>query len=577
VLCVRLLRMQKGSTVLQRTAHGGKIDLEVSLADVELHTGNRVVDWFAKRIQNGIQALDAVYERALQWSIRHAAVVISIAVVLLALSVFSIYLLGLEFLPETDEGKLVIDAETRVESPFDRTDQKVAEMERVIMANLGTDLVTISSVIGQGGSTGGLGETGSHLARTTLTLVNKDSRTRSIWTIISDLSSAIRSGVTDVKFSIKVSGLSSLVSLAAGSESPVVVELSGEDLVASEAFAQQVAVLMKATPGTRDVIVSYKTGKPEVQFRIKRREAASLGLSPLEIAATVRAAYKGMAVSRYRSGDDTYDVYLLLRDEDRNSLERISGLFLQNPAGTKIPIENVVDITEASGPVSIEHVAKTRMIKVICSLTGQRALNQVVEDVRRGVAALGPPPSGVRISITGSSEQMSDAFSSLFLALLLGAGLVYVVMANQFESLLHPLIVMFSIPFALVGLTAALLVTNTTFSLVAFIGAILLVGYVVNSAIILVDYMNVLRRSGLPLDKAVSIGGRTRLKPILMSVGTTILGLLPMALGLGTGAELRAPMARAIFGGLASSTLITLILVPVIYHVVESKLRRKMV
>jgi hydrophobic/amphiphilic exporter-1 (mainly G- bacteria), HAE1 family len=170
---------------------------------------------------------------------------------------------------------------------------------------------------------------------------------------------------------------------------------------------------------------------------------------------------------------------------------------------------------------------------------------------------------------------MSDAFSSLFLALLLGAGLVYVVMANQFESLLHPLIIMFSIPFALIGLTAALLVTNTTFSLVAFIGAILLVGYVVNNAIVLVDYMNVLRRNGISLEKAITIGGRTRLKPIFMSTGTTALGLLPMALGIGTGAELRAPMARAVFGGLISSTLITLILVPVIYYLVESKLRRK--
>jgi HAE1 family hydrophobic/amphiphilic exporter-1 len=148
-------------------------------------------------------------------------------------------------------------------------------------------------------------------------------------------------------------------------------------------------------------------------------------------------------------------------------------------------------------------------------------------------------------------------------------------MASQFESLLHPLIIMFSVPFALIGLTAALLLTNTTFSIVAFIGAILLVGYVVNNAILLVDYFNVLRRGGLPLARAVTIGGRTRLKPILMSVGTTTLGLLPMALGLGTGAELRAPMARAVFGGLASSTLITLILIPTIYFLIESRRSRR--
>lgn len=575
VLCVRFLRMQKGAKVIQRTAEDGKVDLEVSLADIELHTGNRPVDWVAKKIQNAIQALDTYYERALRWAIRRAALVIVIAVGLLGLSVLSIYTLGLEFLPETDEGRMAIDLETKVESPYARTEEKVAQIEKIVLDNLGTDLVTISSVIGQGGSTGGLGETGSHLGRISLTLVNKDSRTRSIWKTIEDLSSAIRLGVTDVKFAIRVTGLSSLVSLAAGSENPVVVELAGEDLVASEAFAQRVAAVMEATPGTRDVAVSFKTGKPEIQFKVKRREAASLGLSPLEIAGTIRAAYKGMAVSRFRTGDDTYDVYLMLRDEDRNSLERISSLFVVNAAGTKIPIENVVDIVSSTGPVAIERVAKTRMVKVVCSLSGQRALNKVVEDVRQGVEALGRPPSGIRLAIAGSSQQMGDAFTSLFFALLLGMGLVYVVMANQFESLLHPLIVMFSIPFALIGLTAALLVTNTTFSLVAFIGAILLVGYVVNNGIVLVDYMNVLRRKGLALDKAVFVGGRTRLKPIIMSTGTTFLGLLPMALGLGTGAELRAPMARAVAGGLASSTLITLILIPVIYYLVESKLRRR--
>jgi len=212
---------------------------------------------------------------------------------------------------------------------------------------------------------------------------------------------------------------------------------------------------------------------------------------------------------------------------------------------------------------------------VTASLTGERALNRVMDEIRARIAALPSPPPGIHLAITGSRSQMVEAFRDLLFALLLGAGLVYVVMANQFESLLHPLIIMFAIPFSLIGLTAALLITNTTFSIVAFIGAILLVGYVVNNAILLIDYINVLRRSGLPLEKAIAVGGRTRLKPILMSTGTTALGLLPMALGLGTGSELRAPMARAVFGGLASSTLITLILIPTIYYLIESKLKRK--
>jgi len=224
----------------------------------------------------------------------------------------------------------------------------------------------------------------------------------------------------------------------------------------------------------------------------------------------------------------------------------------------------------------VQRADKVRLVKVTAALGGDRPLDRVVADVQRGIDALGPVPAGLTVRVTGTRSQMADTFGQLALALLLGVGLVYVVMASQFESLLHPFIILFSIPFAAIGLVAALLITRTPFSMVAFIGAILLVGYVVNNAILLIDYFNVLRRSGLSLDKAIVIGGRTRLKPILMSTVTTILGVLPMALGIGTGSELRAPMARAVFGGLASSTVITLVLIPVIYRLVESRRERSM-
>jgi hydrophobic/amphiphilic exporter-1 (mainly G- bacteria), HAE1 family len=379
----------------------------------------------------------------------------------------------------------------------------------------------------------------------------------------------------DVKITSSVDSISSLINLASGSESPVVAEISGDDLDRSAAWAQGVADVMRAVAGTRDVQVSHKTGKPEIQFRVKRREAASLGVSPLEIAATIRAAYKGMEVSRYSEGGDSWDVTLILREADRNSLQRVGNLFLVTRAGTRIPLENVVDIVPATGPVSVERVNKTRMVTVTASLTGEVPLNKVMDGVRAGLARLGSPPAGIKAVLTGASSQMRTAFRDLLFALLLGVGLVYVVMANQFESLLHPFIVLFSIPFGLIGLVTALLATGTTFSLVAFIGAILLVGYVVNNGILLVDYINVLRKSGMPLAKAVAIGGRTRLKPILMSTATTLLGMLPMALGLGTGAELRAPMARAVFGGLLSSTAITLILIPTMYYLVERVRERR--
>lgn len=568
VLCARFLRLHKGATVARREAAGGTIDLEISLADVEVHTGVRPLDWLAGKIQRMIRWLDDAYERLLGAAVRRGALVIGIAVLLFGLSVGAIALLGMEFLPDTDEGRFTIGIETRVESPYTRTEETVRRIEDIVKKELGPDLASLTSIVGRSSGTR-LGQTGSHLARISVNLVPKDHRARSIWTIITAVSTAIRSGVMDVKITSAVDSIGSLVNLAAGSESPLVAEIAGEDLELSAGFAQRIAGVMRATPGTRDVEVSYKTGKPEIQFRVKRREAVSLGISPLEIAATIRAAYKGMEVSRYASGGDSYDVTLILRDADRNSLGRIGNLFLVNRAGTRVPLENVVDIVAASGPVSVERVNKMRMIKVTAALTGEAPLNRVMDGIRRGLDGLGAPPAGITASLTGASSQMRTAFRDMLFALLLGVGLVYVVMANQFESLLHPFIVLFSIPFGLVGLVTALLVTGTTFSLVAFIGAILLVGYVVNNGILLVDYIKVLRKSGLPLEKAVTIGGRTRLKPILMSTCTTLLGLLPMALGLGTGAELRAPMARAIFGGLLSSTLITLILIPTMYFLLE--------
>jgi HAE1 family hydrophobic/amphiphilic exporter-1 len=263
-----------------------------------------------------------------------------------------------------------------------------------------------------------------------------------------------------------------------------------------------------------------------------------------------------------------------LKDEDRNSLQRLANLFLVNRAGTKILIENVADLEQEEGPLTIERIRRQRIIMVTAALTGERALSNVLDDIKREVKRNLNVPAEIHLDYTGSGKQMAEAFGSLGWVLLLAVLLVYMVMASQFESLLHPFIVMFAVPFAVIGLVAALLVTNTTFNLVAFIGGILLVGIVVNNAIVLIDYMNTLQKRGISLKQAIIRGGKTRLKPILMTTFTTVIGLLPMSLGFGAGAEIRAPMGRAVLGGLISSGLITLVLIPVIYWLVEGKLKK---
>ncbi len=574
VLCSKFLKIKGTVKIDSGRGQAEKENFEeLSLADVEIHSGNKTVDLISNKIKKWLKNLDTLYERSLRWALSHSTTVIVTAIVLFILSIGSIKLLGMEFLPETDEGKFSISFETGVGSTYERTMKKVAKAEELIKNTLGDDLKSISSNIGTSDSLTGIARTGSNLAFITVTLVDKDKRKRSIWEIINLLNRKLKENIVDAKFSTRIEGMSSLASSATGQMEPIVLEITGDNLDEDYRYAQKLKKIVSSVKGTRDTKISYKTGKPELQFVVKRKEAVSLGLSPLEIAATLRTVFKGTKVSRFREGDNTYDIFLTVREKDKNTLSKIKNLFFVNKMGTKIPMENVVDIKEAKGPMVIDRLNRTRMIKVTAFLTGERALNRISSEIKNRIEREAPAPPGISVKLTGSSQQMEESFKSLIFALLLAIVLVYMVMASQFESFLHPLIVMFSVPFAIIGLTAALLITNTTFSLVAFIGGIVLVGIVVNNAIVLIDYINTLRKRGYPLAEAIVHGGKTRLKPILMTTSTTVLGLFPMALGLGRGAEMRSPMARAVVGGLTTSTLITLILIPTIYWLVENKIK----
>ena len=571
LLCAKVLKIDPSMIeTLRRTTNGH----DLSLADVSVHTGNRYVDKPAMAVQRFLQILDNTYERIVSWAIHHSLVVIISALLLFGLSIGSILLLGMEFLPETDEGEFSIYMETRSGQSYEATTRKVIEVENLVSDVCGGDLDILSSQVGRSGSLIDAGNVGSNLAMVHVRLVHKSHRDVSIWEYMRKIDGRLAVEVLDLRYSLNVEGIASLASSASGETDPIVVELTGDDLDALYEYAKRIESAINTVEGARGARVSHKTGRPELQFRIKRREALGLGLSPYEIAATIRAAYKGMSVTRYAEDENSYDVVVILREEDR-SAERLSSLYFVNPAGTRIPLENLVEITEGTGPMSVSRKARTRIISVSAGLTGERALNRVMTDVHEAVDSLGPRPLGINIAYTGTSEEMAESYSSLLIALLAAVALVYMVMASQFESLLHPFIVMFSVPFAIIGLVAALLITNTTFNLLAFVGGILLVGIVVNNAIVLIDYINLLRQRGLGLREAIVKGGKTRLKPILMTSLTTIFGLLPMSLGFGLGSEMRAPMGRAVVGGLTTSTVVTLVLIPVLYWVVESRLEKR--
>ena len=301
---------------------------------------------------------------------------------------------------------------------------------------------------------------------------------------------------------------------------------------------------------------------------VDRAKASSLGLSVAEVADTLETAIGGTRASLYREEGDEYDILVRLREEDRLELSQVNSVPITLAGGTTIPVESVVRMKRQEGPTQITRADQQRIIEVTGTIE-DRDLGSVVGDLSVALAQISKPPD-YEFRFGGEYEEQQEAFQQMTWAAILALVLVYMVMASQFESLRDPFIILFSIPLAGIGVVLMLLLTETTFNMQGFLGLIVLVGIVVNNAIVLVDYTNLLRRQhGYQLREAVIGAGGRRLRPILMTTVTTVLGLMPMALGLGEGGELQAPMARVVIGGLTTSTLITLVFIPVVYFTLE--------
>ncbi|MBC7185747.1 MAG: efflux RND transporter permease subunit, partial [Calditrichaeota bacterium] len=322
--------------------------------------------------------------------------------------------------------------------------------------------------------------------------------------------------------------------------------------------------------GITDTQISREEGSPEEVIRIDRDKAAALGLSVSDIGDALQTAIGGTYASYFREGGKEYRILVRLSEEDRRDLSDLLDLTVLNNRGEQVVLRNVVQVVPREGPVRIERKDQERTITISANFTG-RAMGSVVADIRKALRTI-PVPRDFTLQFGEEYEEQQKAFRELMVGLVLALLLIYMVMAGQFESLKDPFVVLFSIPMALIGVTVTMLLTGTTFSMQAFIGCIMLAGIVVNNAILLVDYTNQLRRKhGLALYEAIRTSGSRRLRPILMTTLTTVLGLLPLSLGLGEGGEAQAPLARVVIGGLLSSTLVTLVLIPVVYSVFEEK------
>ena len=348
-------------------------------------------------------------------------------------------------------------------------------------------------------------------------------------------------------------------------KTPVEIEIQGYNLDDLKTVSDETVKRVSAISGIRDVRSNIRRGNPEVQLRYKREKLAALNLNIYEVARIVRNKVQGEVTTQYHHADRKIDIRVRLDENDRANLQDVSRIVV-NPSGD-IPIylSSVADIKLDEGPSEIRRINGQRSALITANVEG-RDLGSISEEIYSVLSTMNMP-SEFSFQVSGQNREMQTSLNSLMFALALAVFLVYIVMASQFESLLHPFVIMFSIPLALIGVIITLYAFNIPLSVVVFLGLIMLAGIVVNNAIVLVDYVNQLRDRGLPKREALVEAGKVRLRPILMTTTTTVLGLLPMALGLGEGAEIRTPMAITVIAGLISSTFLTLIVIPTVYSV----------
>ena len=506
--------------------------------------------------------MEGRYHHILGWALAHRPQVVLISLGLFLASLLLVPALGSELLPKTDEGEVRINAEMTVGTNLEVMDESFRRIEEVVRQEVPEAKSMLTSVGG-----GGWRASGGHTGDIRIALVSQGERERSSEEIANDLRDKL-AGVPGVKIRAREgSGLFILNMAFGGGDSGVTVEIRGYDMDTGYALAEQVQQVLQRIPGVTDVRIGRDSGRPERVIRINRDKIARLGLSMNRVAEIIETNLAGSRATVLRNSGREYDIFVRLQEPDRARLPDLDQVSLVSSTGETVSLKSVVDITYARGPVIIDRKDQERILPVTANVAG-RDLGSVAADAREALRAINEP-DGFSVVLGGEYEEQQKARRQLVVTLILAILLVYMVMAAQFENLYDPFVVMFSIPMAAVGVFFTMWITGTTFNVQSYIGMVMLAGIVVNNAIVLVDYTNLMRRDrGVALREAVMESGRRRLRPILMTTSTTVLGLIPLAIGLGEGAEVQASMARVVIGGLTVSTLVTLVLVPVLYSAV---------
>jgi len=475
-------------------------------------------------------------------------------------AIWSTGFLQTELIPELSEGEFFYEVNLPEGASLAATDRTLTAMEEIVAEEpaIAEDYVTVGSRLVSGGVS--MNTKAENLGQ--INLVMKDRADGELELEVAERLRRQFLAMPDVEVKF---GRPSYFSL----KTPVEVIIYGEDLDDLRSYSVDLASRLANIEGLVDVRSSLEAGNPELQVVFDRERLASLGLDMGTMSETLKNRVLGVVPTKFKEEDRQIDIRIRNREEDRHSVDDVRNLMIPGPDGKNLRLLSVADVTESRGPAEIHRLQQQRAAVVSANLE-ERSLGAAISDVEAMLASY-QPPEGLSTALGGQNEEMQTSFNSLRFAIGLAIFLVYLVMAATFESFLHPFLVLFTIPLALIGVVAGLLVTGTPITVIVLIGTVMLVGIVVNNAIVLIDTVNRLRRAGVEKRDAVVRAGHLRLRPILMTTLTTILGLLPMALSWGEGAELRSPLAVTVASGLALSTLLTLVVIPAAYMAVPSK------
>jgi HAE1 family hydrophobic/amphiphilic exporter-1 len=527
---------------------------------------------WSERMYNG---LESNYGRLIGWAVGHRRLVVISSAVLLLVSLGLVPRLRTEFMPMQVNFFHQLSAEMPIGTSVEATDSAVGKLERYIMENWKDDVAGTSVQVGApvGGGLSGLraifGGASNNVASLSLILKPTQQRKHSI----DELDQAIRAKANEIP-GLKVFGAANMAASFMGGGNSVEVDIIGHDLATADSLTAKVLAAMNAIPGLVDLKSSREPGSPQIEFTIDRQKAALYGLTPYQVGAALNTQISGYAPTVFRTAGKEYDMVVRLRPDQRATTADIENLTITGPMGP-VPLKNLTTARTSSGPLDIEHENTERVVRITAKPVGT-STGQAARSILAALSKI-PTPPGFEVKLSGSYKDMMKSFSDLGLIVLIALMLVFMVMASQFESLRDPFIIMFTVPFALIGVLWTLFLTNTALSVTSGLGVLVLVGVVVNNGIVYIDYVNQLRRRGIGLIEAVTEAGRVRLRPILMTSLTTIFGLIPLALQIGEGSELWSPLGRAIIGGMIVSTFLPLLFIPVLYVIFETRSERRRV